>query len=250
MEGLFEFTLFLLLRPAGDKFDNPKTSHKMYKYCIYESLLQIKKKFMDTYIDDKAVQNIELSQSSSTSSKNSNPKVNNLEPTGEIVVQPTEMPEIYNNYINDRLLLVYDGELNQFNAIINLTEQSNEANLELMKIPATSSFMFQPNDVMKSFMIMKIFVKSTEFNKMKFSGTEPTYMKLLIEKLKDVGIDSASRNTFNNFMLFLPEMLKSAYTKKILSLVGLTLDYTLSILEKYYKKTPTTTKIFQVKTGR
>jgi hypothetical protein len=49
---------------------------------------------------------------------------------------------------------------------------------------------------------------------MKFSGTEPTYMKLLIEKLKDVGIDSASRNTFNNFMLFLPEMLKSAYTKK------------------------------------
>lgn len=104
-------------------------------------------------------------------------------------------------------LLCYDGEFAQVEATstVLLLQLIKNKKIELLKLPAGSTMLYQPNDLMRTHCIIHRYVHSDVFvkNTSQFQEAEPIWMGIVKNTLKLQRIPAASRNIFLPNSLFL-----------------------------------------------
>ena len=107
--------------------------------------------------------------------------------------------------------LFCDGEKFQLQAILNNSQRFKDEHINAVKFPAACSMDFQPNDKMRSFGMLKAYIKSGKFKKYEFSVVTAEDLRSFDNKLIGIGMDKASRATYLSFFKQLPALISSAY---------------------------------------
>ncbi len=144
--------------------------------------------------------------------------ISNRKLMGEILLSAF-LPRMIEGRLSDeeKCALCYDGDRPQIEAsygpvIIHIT--SNNLPVELLKLPAGCSLIFQPNDQMRSHAIIHRMVKTVptlDITKL----SSPYWLPQLENLLNENRISSASKKTFIKFFMYLPDIISNAFKKNI-----------------------------------
>jgi hypothetical protein len=88
----------------------------------------------------------------------------------------------------------------------------NRFGIELFKIPGGGSLQWQPNDLMRAHNVIHSYCSSSKYHSKLSSFSKPYWLPRFEDKLKEYGIDKASRDCFTNFMYQIPTILGQAFT--------------------------------------
>lgn len=111
-----------------------------------------------------------------------------------------------------RSLLLMDGEKFQLQATVNHATNFIEENIGVVKFPSARSMDFQPNDKMRSFGMLKAYLKSKKFHSQETSVVTDEDLRIFDAKLSSIGMDKASRATYLEYFKQLPCLISSAYS--------------------------------------
>jgi hypothetical protein len=110
------------------------------------------------------------------------------------------------------MLLTLDGDHPQIEAIFNaVLSTARTESIELLKFPGGSSLQFQPNDLMKSHVIIHQYVKSVQYRELE-RFQDPYWMPCLEAILAPHKIDKASVDCFTAFFRQLPTIISKSFT--------------------------------------
>lgn len=115
-------------------------------------------------------------------------------------------------------VLYLDGEYNQVKVVMEggAGQFAKEASIILFKLPASCSKTIQPNDVMKSYMILHKFFRSEQFRTFNLAtAARPPYMPDVMQILGP--IPKSSRDTFERYFLSLPYSFDTAFSTSTVS---------------------------------
>ena len=180
---------------------------------VFQAVMDSSLKALETnirYIMENGMRNnlreTKESQQSNTSSS--------ITPYASQIENTTPKPEdVRAEAVKQRLVVTLDGETFQIRAINKMNKHCKDSgfeNVEFLKFLAACSFIFQPNDVMGSFRELKRQARS-HGNTAAPIYSMPKYMKdpFVTETLNT--LDPASRRTFREFLIQLPDFLSSAF---------------------------------------
>lgn len=112
-------------------------------------------------------------------------------------------------------LLCYDGDYPQIEAtFMNLINVANQLNIELLKFPASTTMLYQPNDLMRSHCLIHKYVRSSKYVAGDIAGQIiPLWMDRAEVAMKRNGIAAASLKTFKKFLFHITAIIGSAFTR-------------------------------------
>lgn len=179
--------------PSSSTTATPSPAPKSYSQIEHECAQKITSKIIiPTLVDNRnryeeeMLQTVQCSQEAPTS--------DTVEAT--TVVGSTATVEPAQTTVR-RTVLFLDGEFYQLSSLIGLQDTFLSQFIEIIKFPSACSMDFQPNDVMPSFMVLKRCISSGDYRKKAFGNASGLRLVQDFEPIiKQLGIDSASRNTF------------------------------------------------------
>ena len=116
-------------------------------------------------------------------------------------------------------LMCYDGEYEQIEATFSeLIPQAKEnaVQLELLKLPASNSLLYQPNDVMRSHSIIHRIVKSASYHNDQQEYDAPKWISDVDKLMNDLGISAASHKTFRTLLCQIHNIIGKAFQNQII----------------------------------
>jgi hypothetical protein len=116
---------------------------------------------------------------------------------------------------DDGILLTFDGEWGQVEAIFRyIMAQYEGANVEFLKFPGGCSLLFQPCDLMIAYRIIRAYIQSPGYAQavlQKKTMPTPAWLPQLLEVLKLIKMDKASRECYENLFRQLVPILSKAF---------------------------------------
>ena len=118
---------------------------------------------------------------------------------------------IIEKFLEKKIIITMDGENFSIKAVDKFAKIGRNKMVEFLKFCAACSFLFQPNDKMAGFRIMKMKVRQKNGEIIDENAFKAAYMEP-VRKYITVGMDKASQRTFDKFFAFLPQLVSTAYS--------------------------------------
>ena len=118
--------------------------------------------------------------------------------------------------LKKKIVLYFDGQLNQIDSIISLSEEfCEDEKLLCVKLAAALTMVTQPNDVMKMFMLLHGWLSLAEFEHFDCDSyaSKPKYMPKIDAML--AGFTPARRHIYRKYFMTLPHQISTCITPSI-----------------------------------